>query len=153
MRYPETIAGGAAPAVLARRPLGLAEARKTLDRIGRNKRPALLARLDLAPEALRGLVLDVWTEAEWPAACLPCSLWIAWFRMAAYPPPDEPLVAAPRRRMRVGCRGRRAARWPPGSPSAGAARVPTSTPSPPRLTRSWPTWTRSWVTADEASTR
>lgn len=53
MRYPETIAGGAASAVLARRPLGLAEARYALDRIGRNERPALLARLHLAPEALR----------------------------------------------------------------------------------------------------
>lgn len=78
------------------RPLTLAETEDALNRIGRVDRPALLFDLyysrSLTPEALPGLVVDVWTGAEWPATSLPRSTWIDWFRKAAYPPPDEPLV-------------------------------------------------------------
>ena len=73
-----------------------AEALDAMYRVGRNHAPALLfdlyyaRRLDDA--ALAPLVHQAWTGAEWPERSLTRRTWLAWFRLAAYPRPDNPIV-------------------------------------------------------------
>ncbi len=89
----------------AGRPLTIDEAETALALVGRNAGPALLFDLlrwrCLTLGALPALLLHVWVAAEGPGRSVPHSVWIDWFRQAAYPPPARPLAifrgAVPRR--------------------------------------------------------
>jgi hypothetical protein len=63
---------------------------------GRNDLPELLLeayrRGELAPGALRGVLVRVWSAAEFPERWVPRRVWVAWFRAAAFPRPAEPLT-------------------------------------------------------------
>lgn len=77
-------------------PLTVEQAELALSRVGRNPAPGLLfdlfcsRRIDRA--TLAAVLVGVWSAAEWPEYTLQRSIWLTWFRMAAYPKPPETLT-------------------------------------------------------------
>ena len=64
--------------------------------VGRNKGAALLfdwyATGALTDADLPSVVADVWNGAEEPSKLLGVAQWVRFFRLAAYPPPTQPLT-------------------------------------------------------------
>ncbi|MEO8625615.1 MAG: hypothetical protein ABI452_02845 [Candidatus Limnocylindrales bacterium] len=77
-------------------PMTAQETELALSRVGRNRAPGLLwdlfcaRRLERA--VLAAVLVGVWSAAEWPEYTLKRSVWLTWFRMAAYQKPPETLT-------------------------------------------------------------
>jgi hypothetical protein len=75
---------------------GARELGKEILRDGRNSGPSKVwdafnaGRLNAAD--LQYLLAEVWSDAEWPEAALGTAAWVAMFRIAHYPTPNQPLT-------------------------------------------------------------